>query len=122
MVEITGSKDCGNSPKNTLVERVAVALETGDQAFLGEYLAEGAVWETSDGRMVEGDGIVGVASERAATVASVSIDHVISHGKIGSANGTCRDSRGRQAHFCHVVEFSNVKFTRIRRICSYRRL
>jgi len=32
MVEITGSRDCGNSPKNQFAQDVAIALETGQVA------------------------------------------------------------------------------------------
>lgn len=30
MTKIIGSEDCGNSPKNTFVEKMTIALEQGD--------------------------------------------------------------------------------------------
>lgn len=122
MIDSNGSKDCGNSPKNTLLEKVAVALEVGDTEFLSEYLADGAIWELSDKRVAVGKDIGRVFNESDAEAVFVSIDHVMSHGKVGAVNGFSQNNKGKKVDFCHVIEFSSVKFTKISRLLSYSKL
>ena len=119
MIEVIGSKDCGNSPKNQFVEKIAIALETGDWDFLGEVLSEGAVWELTDKRAAEGDSLRAHIQSSGKEVSLVKIDHVISHGKSGSANGYIQDEKGKVLHFCHIIEFKSAKCVKINRVCSY---
>lgn len=119
MVEIKGSKDCGNSPKNQFVEKIVVALETGDLGFLDEVLSESAVWELADRSVTEGDSLRAHIQSCGKGVALVKIDHVISHGKSGSANGYIQDKKGKVFHFCHFIEFTSAKCVKINRVCSY---
>ncbi|WP_051687206.1 hypothetical protein [Microbulbifer sp. HZ11] len=121
MVKISGSKDCGNSPKNQLVEKVAIAIEVGDLSFLKEYLDDEIIWERSDNLLAEGQEVSDHIEQRKNKLSSVTITHVISHGKIGAVNGVSTNNQGEQIHFCHVIAFSSVKFTRISRLCSYGR-
>ncbi|QKX16251.1 nuclear transport factor 2 family protein [Microbulbifer sp. YPW1] len=119
MVKINGSKDCGNSPKNQLVEKVAIAIETGDLQFLDEYLEDGIIWELPDNSVAEAKDFAGHIKKRKNAIFSITITHVMSHGKIGSANGISTNKQGKQLHFCHVFEFASVKFSKIRRVSSY---
>ncbi|QIL89594.1 nuclear transport factor 2 family protein [Microbulbifer harenosus] len=119
MVEIIGSKDCGNSPKNQFVEKITVALETGDLEFLGEVLSDGAVWELADRSVMEGDSLRSHIQRCGKDVTLVKIDHVISHGKSGAANGHVQDKKGKILHFCHFIEFTSAKCVVIKRVSSY---
>ena len=42
MTKIEESRDCGNSPKNSFVQTVAIALETGEA--LPEAFSDAVVW------------------------------------------------------------------------------
>ncbi|MFD1216045.1 nuclear transport factor 2-like protein [Microbulbifer celer] len=119
MIEIIRSKDCGNSPKNQFVEKVVVALESGDFEFLDGVLSEGAVWELANSSVTEGDGLRAHIQSCGEGVALVKVDHVISHGKSGSANGYIQDRKGKVLHFCHFIEFTSAKCVKINRVCSY---
>ncbi|WP_193164865.1 nuclear transport factor 2-like protein [Microbulbifer hainanensis] len=119
MVEIFGSRDCGNSPKNKFIEKIGIALEVGDPEFFGEVLSEGVVWELDDGSVAEGEYISRRIKQIKNGITSINIDHVTSHGKVGSINGYVRDRKGKKTHFCHVIEFTSVKCSKINRVCSY---
>lgn len=53
MVEITHSKDCGNSPKNQFAEQIAIAAELRDGEFLAGALAPEAEWERAFDAMMK---------------------------------------------------------------------
>ena len=119
MVEIIGSKDCGNSPKNNFIEKIAVGLEIGDWEFLCEALSDEAVWELTDGSVVEGDSLRAHIKNCGKGVTFVKIEHVLSHGKSGSAAGHTHDKKGKALHFCHFIEFTTAKCVKIKRVRSY---
>ena len=121
MVEIIGSKDCGNSPKNKRVEEIAIALETGNLTFLKELLTEESTWELSDKGVAEGEDILNHVQSRRKNITSITIDHAISHGKVGTANGSGQNKKGQVTGFSHVIEFTSAKYTKIHRICSYQK-
>lgn len=50
---------------------------------------------------------------------SITVNHTISQGKAGAANGVSVLAGGRTRRFCHVVEFNSVKATTITEIISY---
>lgn len=117
MTQVNRSKDCGNSPKNKMVEDIAIALVTQDADFLFSILDSEAVWNYMGGSATSPDAIldqVGAANRPT----SLTVDHVMSHGKVGSVNGSARRGKNEQ-RFCHVIEFTSVKCNRIRRIESY---
>ena len=121
MVDFIGSKDCGNSPKNQFVEKIAVGLEAGDLEFLCGVLSEEAVWELTDKSVVAGDSLRTYIQNHGKGVTLVKIDHVISHGKCGSANGYRQDKNGKVFHFCHFIEFTSAKCVKVNRVSSYRK-
>lgn len=51
-MKINGSRDCGNSPKNRIVQDIAVALEAGNLPETG--IDGSTVWHRADGRKLEG--------------------------------------------------------------------
>lgn len=113
MTQVKRSSDCGNSPKNRMVEDIAVALETRDTDFLLKVLDPDSVWNHSDGTVATAETIF----EQVGNLdmpAEVAVDRVMSHGKVGAVNGTSGEQR-----FCHVIEFTSVKCNRVRRIESY---
>lgn len=110
MTRIHRSADCGNSPKNGLAEDIAVALETRGVDYLFSILDPDVAWRHPGGVATSAEAVadqvaVGDAPD------SVTIDHVVSHGKVDRGQGARR--------FCHVLEFSTATFKKVRRIESF---
>ncbi|WEX07510.1 hypothetical protein [Chelativorans sp. AA-79] len=117
MTEVTRSRDCGNSPKNKFVQEVAVALETGEATTLD--FSEDVVWEGVSDEPIHGIGaLIQVLADRTAPVA-VTVEHSISHGKVGSASGQTTLGNGRSRRFSHIFEFTNTKANRVAVIKTY---
>ncbi|WP_308365944.1 MULTISPECIES: hypothetical protein [unclassified Microbulbifer] len=117
MAQVNRSMDCGNSPKNKMVEDIAIALDTRDTDFLSSILDSEAVWSYVGGTATTSEAIldqVGVMNKPT----SLTVDHVMSHGKVGAVNGNAKRGKSEQ-RFCHVIEFTSVKCNRVRRIESY---
>lgn len=118
MTNVNRSTACGNSPKNKMVEDIAVALETDDARFISAILDSGGVWNDADsGEVVWEDILSELRGQNKQDV--VTIDHVMSHGKLGAANGHAKRGKTGQ-RFCHVIEFTSAKCNKIRRVESYR--
>lgn len=117
MTQIIRSVDCGNSPKNQMVEDLAVAFESGDSGSLSSVLEQAARWNCAAFELVTAETIL--ASVRAQPKPDeVFIDRVMSHGKVGAVNGVSRRG-GAERRFCYVFAFSSVKCQRLSRIESY---
>lgn len=117
MTTIQRSADCGNSPKNAKTETIAVALESRDVGAVLAVLDADAVWNNADERLAGAQPIV----DRLGTLTTptrLTIDRVMSHGKVGAVNGIAAQG-SQQRRFCHVIEFSSVKCDRVARIESY---
>ena len=118
MTKLSRSTDCGNSPKNKMVEDIGVALEMRDCEFLAAILDSEAVWSYSRSIITTAEKILDslLTQDKPAVLA---IDHSISHGKVGSVNGRAdRNGKGEQ-RFCHIIEFTSTKCNRVKRIESY---
>jgi len=112
MTRITRSPDCGNSPKNKLVEDLAIALEMGTPDF--GVLADDVRWNRADGHCLSGhaavaDGIAGTTAP-----GELVIERVSSHGKVGSALG-----RADNRPFAHFFEFASAAAKAVVRIDSF---
>ena len=117
MTRVNRSADCGNSPKNKMAEDIAVALETRDIDFLSTILDADAVWNDVSGTASTAEAILNEI-KTLTKPPSLTIDRVMTHGKVGAVNGNAGKGK-RVQRFCHVIEFSSVKCNRVRRIESY---
>ena len=118
MVQVTGSSDCGNSPKNRFAQDVAVALETGRIA--PGMLSNAVTWSGLGEAPAEGLVAVAQAMAGRTEVSAIEVEHAISHGKVGMANGVAVLADGTRRRFSHVFEFTNSKGTCVAAISSYR--
>lgn len=119
-IQVVSKAQCGNSPKNLLVEHLAIALASGDDAAL-ERLAEHVVWNVVGTTVYHGHAeiIDALQRQRIAEPVRITLQHVVTHGKAGAANGTVGYANGRNEAFCAVVEFTNAKGSQVVRIDSY---
>ncbi|NGQ92851.1 hypothetical protein G5V65_18320 [Rhodobacter sp. HX-7-19] len=116
--EIIGSADCGNSPKNAFVQDIAIALETGVASV--EIFDPEITWARTSTKTLEGQAGVLQALSSTPQVIRVVVQHAISHGKIGAANGDTLLANGVKRPFCHVFEFTNGKARSVVSITTYR--
>lgn len=117
MINVIRSTSCGNSPKNKMVEDIAVAIEVKDAEFLATVLDADAVWNCDNGATMSSEASLALLHS-SDTRGDITIDCVMSHGKVGAANGIASRSKTAK-RFCHVIEFTSVKCNRVRRIESY---
>jgi hypothetical protein len=121
MTRVVRSKDCGNSPKNQLVEDLAVALSTGDRGTVARLVTDDAQWRVIGGNTLRGREAVLQAIEHVdrGSIVMLTVWHVITHGKSGAVNGTIQNADGTR-EFCDVFEFESAKGTSISQVTSYR--
>ncbi|WP_113154841.1 hypothetical protein [Nitratireductor sp. OM-1] len=117
MTQVQGSKDCGNSPKNKFAQDVAVALECGEAE--PSAFSEDVIWENTSTEPISGKSAVLKHLRNRPTPSSVSVQHAISHGKIGSASGEVTFANGHTRRFCHVFDFTNTKANCVAVVRSY---
>ena len=112
MTTIQRSADCGNSPKNKLVEDLAIAFETGTPET--DVLAGDVRWNRADGHCLSGSAAVSDGIASTTPPGNLVIERVSSHGKVGSALGRA-DSRT----FAHFFEFASAAAKAVVRIDSF---
>ena len=122
MTRINGSDDCGNSPKNKLVQQLSIALTLGDIAMLLDSVTDDIYWEIVGERSIHGkDGLTkALGRVEPDQLAKLTIEHVLTHGRVGAVNGTAIFSNSNARSFCDVYEFNGAKGTLVKSIASYR--
>jgi hypothetical protein len=121
MVNVVRSADCGNSPKNAFLERLAIAIATRDAKAVRDCIADDARWIVVGTDPIAGKERIAAALEHAHAdrIARVTIGRVVSHGKAGAVNGTVEYTSGRTVEFCDMYDFASAKGSSVARITSY---
>ncbi|MFD1912033.1 nuclear transport factor 2 family protein [Halodurantibacterium flavum] len=117
LTQVKGSKDCGNSPKNKFVQDVAVAMECGEA--VPDAFSEDVTWVLPSADPVSGRSAVLEHVGSRTRPSSVTVQHAISHGKVGAASGEVTLANGHTQRFCHVFEFTNTKANCVAVVRSY---
>lgn len=117
MVKVTGSRDCGNSPKNLFAQNVAIALEAGKLA--SGMLSDNVVWHGLQAKALEGIAAVQQQLSKRSRPVAIVIEHAIAHGKVAMANGEVTLADGTRRRFSHVFDFTNAKGNCVATIRSY---
>lgn len=112
MTRITRSADCGNSPKNAAVERVALVLEGG--AWFGDAFGDAVVWTRADGSEIAGCDAIRAA--RRSAPAAIRVDHAIAHGKIGAVSGVTDGEA-----FAYIMEYTSAGMKELAAVNSFRK-
>jgi hypothetical protein len=118
MTEIRRSKDCGNSPKNQLLQNLVLAFARADVSQISELVTSDVRWLPVGRNPVSGAEAIAKAITHYGPATRITIDHVISHGKAGAVNGVIEFGRERRA-FCYVFEFGSAKGSNVCGITSY---
>ena len=121
MVKIVKSKGCGNSPKNLLVQSLAVAIEMVDQTGFAACVSDEVCWLHPGRPIIKGASGASsqLRSQQSRVPAEIEVEHAISHGRAGAANGTVIFASGEKVRFCHFIEFTSIKGDRIGKISSF---
>ena len=120
MMEIVRSQDCGNSPKNQLVENLAIALLTNELIKQPDLVTEDVQWSIVGGKSLHGRKAIlnELEAIRSHSILKLTVVHAITHGKTGAVNGEVQYGSSSEG-FCFVLEFANTKGTCVRQITSY---
>ena len=117
-MKVIRSSDCGNSPKQKLLEDMSVALAGADAGLIDSLTVPELVWLHVGGNPVEGQDAVLSAIRQSGPATEVSIERVVSHGRVGAVNGIITRG-GKRTAFCHMFEFNNTKCTHVKSISTY---
>ncbi len=120
MVEIVRSGECRNSPKNAAMEAIAIAIFYDPDDCLRSFIADDASLHLPDGRIIndENAAYLHIVQHMRHDFDVVTIDHAITHGRVGAANGTL-EIQGRVVGFCVIVDFANSKTEQFKVIKMY---
>jgi hypothetical protein len=119
MTEILRSEDCGNSPKNLLVQELSIALATRDLPLLLDNCADDVTWEILGRGRGDSQSDLTVLLDDRPEPARLAIHHVVTHGKAGAVDGTAEFANGAKQHFCDIYEFTGASGKSIQAITSY---
>ena len=117
-MKVIRSSDCGNSPKQKLLEDMSVALAGADAGLIDSLAVPELVWLHIGKKPVEGQDAVLSAIRKSRPATEVVIERVVSHGRAGAVNGIITRGSKRTA-FCHMFEFNNAKGTHVKSISTY---
>jgi hypothetical protein len=102
------------------MEDIAIAIFEDPQDHLRGLLAENVTLHLPDGTLFEGSEAVNlyIAQQVRLSFDFLEIDHAITHGRVGSANGLVT-VKGKQSGFSVFVDFVNTKADRLKAIKLY---
>ncbi|WP_417602885.1 nuclear transport factor 2 family protein [Owenweeksia hongkongensis] len=119
-------KNSMNNPKEEFVRKFNQAFLANDISFILESLTEDVYWEMVGERILDGKEKLKDffdAMPEDSGLDSLEIHHIITHGKMASANGEMKmkDNSGKLKTygFCDVYEFSGFKNPKIKKLVSY---
>jgi hypothetical protein len=120
-MKIIASEDCGNSPKNSFLQELTIALARADSRYVLDRVSEEVRWKIVGHPLLQGKTELGAILQKQKTqrVRELIIHHVATHGKAGAVNGTIKLEKGKTREFCHVFEFTNAKGNQVGEITSY---
>jgi hypothetical protein len=121
MTRVVKSDDCGNSPKNALVQEIAIAISKLDLKPVIDRINGDATWQILGATRLVGASAISahLATGRAPKPKAVVVLHALSHGRTGAANGTVTFADGSVRDFCHVFEFTSASGDRVSAISTY---
>ena len=117
-MKVIRSLDCGNSPKQKLLEDMSVAFAGADAGLIDSLAVPELVWLHVGKKPVEGQDAVLSAIQKSGPATEVAIERVVSHGRSGAVNGIITRG-GKRTAFCHMFEFNNTKCTHVKSISTY---
>lgn len=122
MVKINVKDDCGNAPKMKFIRDFQIAYAKKDSETILNSLDEKATWDMVGHTIFDGKEAIRDALPEMlnGTVTELTMEHIMTHGKVGSANGVMTYKDGTVIAFCDVFEFTNhAKDAVLKKVTSY---
>ncbi len=121
MPKITIPINCGNSPKMEFLKQFNIAFAEGNVSFLLESVIDNVVWNLVGDRSIHGKAEFSTEldSMKDVTPTELTIEKIMTHGKMGAVNGIMKMPNGKSYAFSDIYEFSNTKGSQIAAITSY---
>jgi hypothetical protein len=121
MTRVILSENCGNSPKNNLIQQLTVAFAKRDVKFILDTVTDTIQWNIVGGRLIEGKSSLSefLKQSKNNKVSLLTIRHIASHGKAGAVDGIQTLMDGKLLAFCDIYGFGNSKGTLISEVTSY---
>ncbi|WP_088809748.1 MULTISPECIES: DNA-binding protein [Listeria] len=113
--------DCDNAPKRRIMRDYTIATAKADRKTLEALLVENFVWSVPGEFEIRGrTNFMNELFSHSEPIKSLELETIVSHGKLGSLNGTMIQKNGQHVYFADVFEFENhKKEARICKIISY---
>ena len=121
-MKIECAEDCGNSPKKKLLKELSIAFANNDIDFCVNCVTDDVVWDIVGDRLIQGKDLFEQALRQLKDrkVEQLRILNIITHGNVGSVNGTIVLSDLQHLAFCDVYNFRGFgKNSKIKTITSY---
>ncbi|MEX2380639.1 MAG: nuclear transport factor 2 family protein [Vicingaceae bacterium] len=122
-MKVNCKEDCGNAPLKEMIRDFNIAFGQGDVESIAEKLTDDMVWEMMGEHKFVGKEKVVEELEKMKeyTASELSIDHIITHGKAASCNGSfIMKEGGAKYAFCDVYDFDKSgKNARIKKMISF---
>ena len=122
-MKINCKEDCGNTPLKEMIRDFNIAFGKGDIRSIADKLTDNIVWEMVGDKIIEGKEKVVAELEKMKeyTASELTIDHIITHGKVASCNGSfVMKEGGAKYAFCDVYDFDKSgKNARIKKMISF---
>ncbi len=121
MTRVIIREDCGNSPKNNLLQKFTISLAKRDARSILDSVTNDIKWNIVGSQTIEGrESLAGFLDRlKSSPVASLTIQHAASHGKAETVDVNQRLKNGALLTFCNFYEFGNTKGTMLSEITSY---
>lgn len=122
MVQIDVQADCGNAPKKEFIRDFEIAFAQNNKELVLDSMDEHIVWEMIGENIIVGkesmtEELEGMLDD---TVATLTIENIMTHGDVGAANGTMLFRDGTEYGFCDIFTFtSHAKDAKIKKLQAY---
>jgi hypothetical protein len=121
MTKIISNSNCGNSPKMEFLKEFNNAFAKGNVEFLIKNVTDEIIWNIIGDKKIEGkenfERELNKMKEKKAT--ELILDQILSHGKVGAANGIIIMENGKKHAFSDFYLFKGAKGLKIESITSY---
>lgn len=119
-LQISYLENCGNAPRQQIIQDVIVALHSKDLDFLRLWLSEDVAWEIVGFGTLHGIDALCEWVQTSTQTTSLEFTSVLTHGREGSTDGSVTNDPKISVAFSHVLRFTGAsKTARIASARSY---
>lgn len=122
MVKINVKIDCGNAPKKEFIRDFEIAYAKKDRTGILQSLDPKIEWVMIGDKTLSGKDEVEKSLNEMFEISftELSIENLMTHGKVGGANGTITLDNGAVLGFSDIFTFtSHAKDAKLKKISSY---